>query len=268
VEKGKHQLIDINRIDVSEENVRKEKAVDGLEELAESIRRLGLLQPIVVYQDGDRYKLIIGQRRFLAIKDVLNRTVISAIVLDKIDRITAIMLSLGENLERRELSYSDQIKAIETLYGEYNNVNKISEVTGLSHPTVYKYLRHRLVPREIQDLVDSGKLSQNKAYQITEVFGSDTAKAIEMANIASRVPKKTQSRAISIAKNKKKRKEQFNPDEVIQEAKKPQKEIEITIVLNADYWGALKAASKERKLDIVDMAKDAIVDWLQGKGYL
>lgn len=267
-EKGKFQYVKVDDIDISEENVRKEKVKEGLKELAENIKAVGLLQPIVVYEEGERYKLIIGQRRFLALKEILGEKEIKAIVIEKLDSISALLLSLGENLARRELSYSDKDKAINLLYDEYGSPKKVAEITGFSVPTIYEYIKDRVISDELKEMMEKEGLSRDKARQITKVYGPDTSKAVEMAKKSKKVPRRTASRAISITKRiSEERGELISPDEAIKEAKKPQEQVSITVVLDLDYWKALKDASKERALDIVDTARNAIIDWLEDKGY-
>jgi ParB family chromosome partitioning protein len=56
----------VAEIDVSHLNVRKSKVTEGIDELAQNIKEIGLQQPIVVFKKGQRYEVIIGQRRLLA----------------------------------------------------------------------------------------------------------------------------------------------------------------------------------------------------------
>jgi len=64
--KLKFDYIPLSAIDVSNFNVRRTKQEEGLSELAQSIKEIGVQQPVVVFKEGDRFKLIIGQRRFRA----------------------------------------------------------------------------------------------------------------------------------------------------------------------------------------------------------
>ena len=75
----------IDQIDLSPDNVRKTKVGVGLEELKASIQKIGLIQPIIVMRSGDRYKLIVGQRRWEACK-ALGKTTIPALIVGEIDQ--------------------------------------------------------------------------------------------------------------------------------------------------------------------------------------
>ena len=103
--------IEVTKVDISEGNVRKTRIDEGIEELAQSIEKQGLLQPIVVTKKDDRYDLIVGQRRLLAFKR-LGRARISANILSGIDIATARLLSLMENVQRRDIDPRDKAQAL------------------------------------------------------------------------------------------------------------------------------------------------------------
>ncbi len=72
--------IPLNLIDIAEENVRKTKQKAGLEELKASIEKIGLIQPVVVIPDNGRFKLIVGQRRYLAFTELGKEKIPSLII--------------------------------------------------------------------------------------------------------------------------------------------------------------------------------------------
>jgi len=82
--------VKLNKIRLSEANVRKLNKKEKIDELAESIKKYDLLQPVVVYERGGRFELIIGQRRLLAFKEL------STIYLRKIGRPLALKGSRGK----------------------------------------------------------------------------------------------------------------------------------------------------------------------------
>jgi len=111
--------VDIDDIELSHDNVRLSHATKDLDELAASIKRHGLLQPIVLIGEVGKppYKLISGQRRFLAHKDILKRDKIRAVFTQRaLSKTQAVVQSLVENLQRVELEYADIAKAVTFLY--------------------------------------------------------------------------------------------------------------------------------------------------------
>jgi len=112
----KHRLIDVNKIDPSPFQVRKFFEVDALKELAASIQREGLIEPIVVRRKGGRYEIIAGERRFRAVRDFTEMKTIPAQIVKATD-LEARRMSAAENLQREDLS------AIETIEGTVEMVD-------------------------------------------------------------------------------------------------------------------------------------------------
>src|SRR5437867_3297198 len=108
----------IEKIYVASENVRKSRQKAGLEELKQSIKQLGLIHPVIVIKEKDRYKLVSGQRRFLAFID-LKRSTIPALVIDPVDTTTQEMISFSENIHRKQLPYDDTIRVCDELFNRY-----------------------------------------------------------------------------------------------------------------------------------------------------
>ena len=107
----KHSLIDVKKIDPSPFQVRKYFDEDKQKELAESIKREGLIEPIVVRRKGRRYEVIAGERRFRAVRDFTEMETIPAQIVKATD-LQARRISAAENLQREDLSAIETIEAI------------------------------------------------------------------------------------------------------------------------------------------------------------
>src|SRR5437870_5370868 len=107
-------------IDVSDENVRVHSAFRDLDELAASIKKLGLLQPIVLLGSpgAPPYKVISGQRRLLAHQKLKAKT-IRAVFAGKLNKTEATIRSLVENMQRVDPDYPDTAKAVTYLYEKF-----------------------------------------------------------------------------------------------------------------------------------------------------
>src|SRR5205823_3866880 len=103
---------------VSEDNVRHQEVTKDLDELAASIKRHGLLQPVVLNGEygNPPYDLITGQRRFLAHQQILGWPKIRAVFAGKLNETDAVVRSLVENLQRVQLGYDDTARAVTYLY--------------------------------------------------------------------------------------------------------------------------------------------------------
>lgn len=134
--------IEIEKLEVSPQNVRKEVVEDkdglGIDELAESIRELGVLQPIIVRpKKGDRYEVVVGQRRFLACKK-LGLKKIPAII-EEVDDRTAIKQSVVENIHSSDISPLEKARTFKELC-KGRTQNEVAKELGVSPSTISNYL--------------------------------------------------------------------------------------------------------------------------------
>jgi len=104
-------VIDLQKIDPSPHQHRRHFDGNTLRELAVSIQREGLIEPIVVRPKGDRYELIAGERRFRAVRDYTGMRTIQAQIV-KASELQARRISATENLQREDLSAIETIEAI------------------------------------------------------------------------------------------------------------------------------------------------------------
>lgn len=130
----------------------------GIEELASSIRRHGVLQPIVVSRKGDGYELVAGHRRVLAARTA-GRTSIAAVVREDVsDRLE---LALVENLQRADLNAIETGRAYKLLMETYDlTQEQVAERVGKSRSHVANMLRALSAPQILQDAVLDGKISE------------------------------------------------------------------------------------------------------------
>jgi len=130
----------------------------GIDELAASIKRHGLLQPIVVSRRGEGYELVAGHRRVLASR-VAGKTTIPAIVRDDVrDRLE---LALVENLQRADLNAIETARAYKLLMETYDlTQEQVADRVGKSRSHVANMLRTLSAPQPLQDAVLEGKISE------------------------------------------------------------------------------------------------------------
>jgi len=134
----------LSDIQLGELNTRKDLTAGiedtGLEDLANSIKEKGLLNPLIVRKNDDgTYGLIAGQRRFLACQRLGWKT-IPAIIRDITDDTDATIISLIENVHRADMNPIDKARAYHRIYEKYKDYNKVAKETGVSISTIRKYL--------------------------------------------------------------------------------------------------------------------------------
>ncbi len=150
VQPGKYQP----RVDMSEES---------LNELADSIRAQGLVQPIVVRPiNGGRYEIIAGERRWRASK-LAGLDLIPALVRDVSDR-SAIAMALIENIQRENLNPMEEANALHRLREEFSMTHQeAAEAVGRSRTAVSNLLRLRNLNDDVKRLVENCDLEMGHA---------------------------------------------------------------------------------------------------------
>ena len=147
---------------------------DALEELANSIKVNGVVQPIVVRpaEDEGRYVLILGERRLHASKQA-GKTHIPAMV-RRVSEQQAAEMTIVENLQRQDLSPLEQAEAFRVLSNEFNlTQQQIGERVGLSRESVANYMRLLKLPREVMELLIEKRINFAKAKELLKLGDND-----------------------------------------------------------------------------------------------
>ena len=131
---------------------------EKLEELAQSIRIKGVIQPVLVRKKGDAYELIAGERRLRASK-LAGFTEIPALI-KEIDDKDVLEIALIENIQRHDLNPIDESLAYQNLLQEHNFTQEdLARRVGKNRSTVANMLRLLALPKEIQGDLASGNLT-------------------------------------------------------------------------------------------------------------
>lgn len=150
---------------------------DRLEELAESIRHQGIIQPVVVRVRGkDQYELIAGERRWRAAQ-IAGIEKIPAIIRDVPDEI-AIAMALVENIQRENLNPIEEATALRRLVDEYQMTHQeAGDAVGRSRSAVSNLLRLLELSGEVRELVDARHLEMGHARALLSLDESMQAQA-------------------------------------------------------------------------------------------
>jgi len=155
--------INIDLIDTNPYQPRNTFEDEKLLELSESIKHLGVIQPITVRKlENGRYQLISGERRLRAAK-LAGLTSIPAFIRDASET-EILQLALVENIQREDLNAIDVAIALEKLIEEYNlTQEQLSEKIGKNRATIANFLRLLKLPVEVQAAIREGKISMGHA---------------------------------------------------------------------------------------------------------
>lgn len=173
--------LDIKKVDPNKDQPRKSFDAASLKELSESIKQHGVIQPIVVNEQGDRYMIIAGERRFRASLAAGLKT-IPAVIKHYNDRQIK-EISIVENLQREDLNPIEAARAIKELMEEYNFTQEtVADRIGKSRPAIANTLRLLTLAPEVVSLVEKNKLSAGHARCLVVV--ENQQKQAEFANKA------------------------------------------------------------------------------------
>lgn len=153
----------VERIQRGQYQPRRDIEPEALEELAESIKAQGVMQPIIVREIGpQKYEIIAGERRWRATQ-LAGLDTIPALVRELSDE-TALAMALIENIQREDLNAMEEAIALHRLQTEFElTQQEIATAVGKSRSTVANFLRLMSLPKETQVLLERGDIEMGHA---------------------------------------------------------------------------------------------------------
>ena len=173
------RLLKLTQIDPNRDQPRADFDESALQELAASIRAVGVLQPILVRRTGERYQIIAGERRYRASR-LAGLEEIPAIVRDW-DEQKRLEAALVENLQRDDLNPVEEAVGVKCLMEAANlTQERVAERIGKSRPAVANLLRLLTLPEEVQKMLVDGRLTAGHARALVTV---EPARQVQLANL-------------------------------------------------------------------------------------
>src|SRR5215472_2165460 len=155
---GTHE-VSLELIDPNPYQTRRRIKEESLEELADSIRSSGVVQPVVLRPEPNgRFQLVAGERRWLASKRA-GKTAIPAVI-RQISNEQAMEITIIENLQREDLNPMEQARAFERLSREFGlTQEQIATRTGKDRASIANFIRLLKLPQPFQEALENGQLS-------------------------------------------------------------------------------------------------------------
>ena len=160
----------INKLSVSDlvrnkQQPRKIFDQENLDELTNSIKERGIIQPIIVRKSNDqisKFEIVAGERRWLAAQNAGFHDV--PVVIIEVDDLKSLEFALIENVQRHDLNAIEEAKGYQRLIDDFSyDQDKVSKFIGKSRSHVANCLRLLSLPIEVLDLIEKNKLSQGHA---------------------------------------------------------------------------------------------------------
>ena len=261
--------IPLDGLEIGQGQARTRDVSVGIAELADSIKRVGLLEPIVVCEGSisGKFQILTGQRRLLAHKELGLDTIWAAVLDERVDETLAKVISVTENLVRRDLNRRDLIDSCTYLYRKYGNARAVADETGLPYNDVRKYVKYDRLRPELRELYDEGGVDLSivlRAQDAAEVMGGDVAVAavalVEEMKPLTHAQQKKLADGLKDSPGK-------ALDEVIEEAKSGARITQITVTMGIELHRRLQTFAQDEQTSQDDAAVALIEEGLERKGY-
>lgn len=175
------QTLRVSEIEPKADQPRKYFDQEALEQLAESIKQHGLLQPIIVRESaGGFYQIIAGERRWRASK-LAGLTEVPVIIMQA-DALKAAEIAIIENIQREDLNPYEEATAYRSLMEQYElTQEEVAEKVGKSRSAVANTMRLLELPEEVIDMLKTGDISAGHARALLSLKNKDEEAVVEVA---------------------------------------------------------------------------------------
>lgn len=199
IQEGESVLnLKIREVEPNRNQPRKHFDEETLDELAESIKRYGLIQPIIVTKKDNYYEIIAGERRWRASKKA-GLTEIPAIVRDNDERKNK-EIALIENIQREDLNAVEKASGIKLLMEEYDMTQQqVSEMLGKSRSSIANTVRILNLDSRVLELAKEGKLTEGHCRALLAIEDNDkqynmALRMLEKGTSVNELEKKVQAK--------------------------------------------------------------------------
>jgi ParB family chromosome partitioning protein len=260
METHKIELIPLASLSISPFNVR--RTIGDLTDLKNSIKSQGLLQPVIVRPVKDKFEIVVGQRRFVACRE-LGWTHISAIIKELSDR-ESLILSLTENVQQETLDPIERAEGVKALIDDLKRdlspmeaAQRVATLLGKSSSTIYDWLRILETTEAVKALVREKQLPVDTAARIATV-PSEKQEEIAKFIVEEKLTPSEAAKVVKIVREK--------PSQPLREAAtKILEEIEeytITVSFPGSLYSALVEFAQARGLTVQEIIRRAVKKYL------
>ena len=202
----------VNQIEPNREQPRKNFDEDALQELADSIKKHGIIQPLVVQKKGEYYEIIAGERRWRAAK-IAGLKHIPAVIKDYSEQ-EMVEIALIENIQRQDLNPIEEAMAFKQLMQEYDlKQDELAERVSKSRTAVTNSMRLLKLPQKIMEMVINNELSSGHARTLLSIEDEDLQiKVAELVILKQMSVRETENYVKKLQNNKNKSKDTKNTD--------------------------------------------------------
>lgn len=205
----------VSEIEPNQDQPRKAFDQEQLEELADSIRKYGVLQPLLVQKKGESYEIIAGERRWRAAKLAGLKTI--PVVIREYSPQQAMEIALIENVQREDLNPIEEARAYQRLMQEFSlKQEEIAERVSKNRTTITNSMRLLNLAPEVQQMLVEGRIASGHARALLAV--ADPYQQLELAKKveAERMSVREVEKAVKLLGKEKKEKKKSQVDEAVE----------------------------------------------------
>jgi ParB family chromosome partitioning protein len=232
--KEKSSEILLNQIRANQYQPRTSFDQKKLEELAESIKKHGVIQPVLVRKDGKGFELVAGERRFRAAKLAKLKKI--PVVVSNISDVQSLEIAILENIQREDLNPLEVAKGYQRLKDEFGYTQEaVAKSVGKPRSSVANSLRLLTLSPKIQDEIDKGVISEGHAKVLLSVDGVK-AEQLLMRIISENLSVRDLEKQIT-----------ENPSQTLKKEKKSRDELNLESALSSRIGSKVTIEDKDGK---------------------
>jgi ParB family chromosome partitioning protein len=266
--------IPLRQIEIGPYQARRREVEKDLDKLILSIQKIGLLYPIVVYEEEGRYKTIDGQRRVMAFerlaeKDPKYQTIPALVIAKPADELKAKAMSFSATQIHELLVREDAIDVVTDLFDKYGDARRVAEEYGLREEDVEDLVGLRVVKTKAPKLwgwYEERRTEKGAADTVLRALKAarkpdgtiDEDKAVELAPKIYPLLEEQQKKAVEVATTR----PDLKTDEIVEEAK--QADVHIATTVPYDVYTRFEERIKKEGLSRAEGARKAIEAWIAG----
>ncbi len=209
-ENGMVRMVRISLVEPDRNQPRKNFDKEKLQELADSIKTKGLLEPIIVQEKGGHYEIIAGERRWRACR-IAELTEIPVIV-KNYDDLERVEISLIENIQREDLNPIEEANAYRRLIDEFHlKQDELAERVSRNRTSIANSMRLLKLCEKVQEMVADGRLSMGHARALIPVEDEETQLALAVKIVEEHLSVRDVEKLIRSLQRKAPRKKEKDP---------------------------------------------------------
>lgn len=210
-EAGKEYMMKLSIIEPNQGQPRKDFNEESIAELADSIKKYGVLQPLLVQKKGEQYEIIAGERRWRAAKEAGIKEV--PVVIKEYTRQQAMEIALIENVQREDLNPIEEAQAYQQLMKEFElTQEEIAERVSRSRTAITNTMRLLKLDRRVQEMLVQSQISSGHARALLALEHNDSQYQIALKILDQKLSVREVEKLVKIF-GKPKKEEKKNTEE-------------------------------------------------------